>query len=351
MSPAGGSGAGPGAEGRAEGRSVRVPMPAALAARIAIAQLAASPESTRTDYKDDHEIDVSDGFPDGWEDDEPDPAHPIDDTIDVATPISRTRRPVIEFFKDAHGELGYRVAPRHPAVQGQLGQFGSETSFREWRHDKLAQLLIDRQPEAITAESPRQAYSLLVPMTQATIADEVTRTEKRGASTWISRNRDERVTCPWGTVPLEFFTWGIEEHKAKEYQQLLDVVHSDRTDASATSLARASLGEDGDPGAVERLRKLVTLARELHQQRFRVQRLRQSCIGWHDASIRPHVPARAADGTTGRGHDNTPGSLDDGAAVLDERLSRLLRGRGNELYRFAIAGWEPEGGNLWFLSR
>ena len=351
MSPAGGAGAVPIAGGRAEARPVRVPMPAALAARVAIAQVSASPESTSPGYEDHHEPDISDGFPDGWEGDEPDPARPIDDEIDDATPANQARRPIIEFFTDARGELGYRVAARHPAVQAQLGQFGSETSFREWRHDRLAQLLIDTQPEAIAANGPHQAYNLLVPMTQTAIADRVTRSEKPGASTWISRNRDELIGCPWGTVPLDFFTWGIEEQKAKEYQQLLDIVHSDHTGASAASLARAALGNDVDPSTVERLRKLVPLASELHQQGFRVEALRRSCVRWHDAAVKPYVPAGAAGGEADRRPGTANGAQNDDDDANDERLHRLLRGRGTELYRFAIAGWEPEGGDRWFLSR
>jgi len=284
------------------------------AGRYAVAQLSAMPESTADDYDDDHEPDIGDGWPDGWEDSEPDPAHPIDDA-DGAVRAPRRRRPAIEFFKRADGGLEHRVALGHPSARS--GALKGESSWlEEWR-DRLARVLIYSQPAAIGARTPREAYLCLTRMRQNYIAIQADVSEE-----WLSRHRADLISCPWGTVPLQFFTWGIEQSKAEHFQRLLDSVLDD-PDASNSRLSRDAAGD-------ESLRKLVPLARVLHDPGFRVARLRRNSCLWHD--------------------DAVAGSASDSEGDQDTRLREALKDRGMELYRFAIAGWKPKGGELWFMS-
>lgn len=310
-------------------RMVRV-----TAARYAVAQLSAMPESTSVDYDDDHEPDVSDGWPDGWEDPEPDPAHPIENTDDDGH-APRGRRPVIELFIDARGGLGHRVAPRHPASL--FGPLADELSELEDWQDALAQELISCQEKSIRANAPHEAYHRLDLWTQRDIANRVGRFN----ADWLSRHRADLIRCPWGTVPLQFFTWGIAQDRLKQYQRLLDLVLARDTPhdrATALALAGKIAHDSGDDDeretAVERLRKLVPLARELRGQRFRLAKLRRNCAAWHDAAIR----LAAGEGSTEQDKERV------------EKLNARLRARGMEFWRFAVAGWEPEGGDLWLRS-
>ena len=330
MSPAGGAGLAPVPQTGASARAGGVKIPSAWAARAAIASASAVPDSDDPDYDDDHEPDMSDGWPDGWEDQEPDPERPIDDEAGASVPVSRKRQPIISYHRTASGGLGYRVAARHPDVQAQSNLFGAEAALRESRHQKLAEFLLVEQWDAIAARGPRDAYRSLIPLAQNVIAYTVTPEE--GGSSWVSRSRDEVVECPWGTVPLDFFTWGIERSKADEYQKLLDAARLAPSDASPRSVARSALRDGATDKEVDRLRKLVPLALELWHQRRRLAELRQcrSCRRWHNDGIRV-----------------TPGPE---GAENDRRLARLLEKRGGNLYRFAIAGWEPEGGDRCLLT-
>ena len=296
------------------------------------------------ELEDDYEPDMSDGFADGWEGDESDPSSPIDDDQEAPVSFLGRSRPVVEFFKDAQRELAWRVAARPSSTQAQSSQLGSQPQLFGSRLERLAAFLIENQAPAIAATGPSEAYRLLRPMTQEYTAGRVT-PENRSDS-WVSKGRDQLILCPWGTVPLQFFAWGITHDKVRVYQSLLDLLYerfvSHRpakfNQSEYARLAVTMASQEKEDIAVHvsdgSVRKLVPIAWELvSRQRFRLAALRGSWESWHDDAILPDA-----------NRDDAPE-----LHQLDNPLNDLFKDRGVEMYRFAIAGWQPAAGDKWFL--
>lgn len=342
---------------------------------LAINDLSSEADNRYPEYDEEHEYDITDGIADGWLEDEPDGAHPIDDISESPASAESNRRCIIRFI-DKDG-LQYDLSPRHYNLQVSMdaGQAGDEVLIREERHARLANVLIEHQKDALAAETPRDAYLALVYMKQGDFNSTIaTEHEDDGSSTWLSRTGHEMIACQWGTVPQQFFFWAPRPaffDKALVFEELLDVAlarfhylasnkqdpearkrldefddkhipsYSDFLDnklPNSTSsefvpllhkekayLARRALVADSKKWSEVKaenspIKNLPPIAISVVSDlRFRIQILRKSYDRWHEDELRS-----------------------------DLALARATKGRGMELLQFAIAGWEPQFGETWY---
>ena len=333
------------------------------------------------EYGDDTESPLSDLYPDGWEDAEHDPAMSVDDWLDDSWRLSRNRRPIIRFFTVTNGALEYRLAERNRWAQARAVHVGKDITFREIEHHLLAQDLLHNQAPAISASDPRAAY----------------RVAKRiSGSSYRTKSRSELIECLWGSAPLQFLTkWPPEpaQHCEKltiydelfnllfarfsylitdgnnplsrkrllslpqdikidkrtyvSYLSYLEDAHKYSNSSKCIPLGRGEglflvrmalrddqiwneldeeIDEEGDhkENAVKSTAKVTATINELvSTHRYCIEALRRSPHNWTDDTLKSF-----------------------------ENLSHIVKGnRGMEVTRFAIAGWEPEHGNDWYIVR
>lgn len=354
--------------------------------REAIANLDTTDDPS-PEYGDDHAYDDDDRIADGWTEDDPDGIHPSNNDAESTISAESKHSYIIHFTNNLDDGLRCNLSTRSSKLQKRMdvGHAGAEVLIREERHARLAHILMEEQREAIKAKTPREAYRALIYMKQgdynSTVAPEQKRDEKNSTSTWLARTSHEMIACPWGTVPQQFFFWvptqdywvyirdedgvyirdddgnKVREHKEHVFdkrtvfQELLDValarfhkLASNKEDrearecsgdffpleeGEASDLARKALAVDKgyreadderQKKSRDSIRKLSKLANSIVSElRFRVDKLRRSCERWHDAEL-----------------------------IADAALADAKKGRGEELLRFAIAGWEPKVGELWY---
>ena len=260
------------------------------------------------DYEREADVDElpnGDGFPEGWEGDEPDA------DLDRMQPRSSQRRVMLGYRRAEGGRLELQLPPRSPHAEIDGRQFQLDPHLREQRLEALGTALLEMQYAALDASSPAEAFSLLTPMSMAALvsrANQLAGTGVKLNTTETSRDRDVVITTPWGKVPIQFFTWYVDEDRRPRYQQVLDIALVERPadPPTASALARSV----GDPS--DAFRKMIAQRDTLFVHRRRVAGLRRSPERWHD-----------------------------------DELDRLCTGRGQELFKFAIAGWEAPDGNEW----
>ena len=253
-----------------------------------------------------------------------DAATPYGDDPPVASGRLTRRRPAVSFFGDSSSSrsLKFEVEPPNPWLENLVadGTPWIENALDERRHRlfDLARALRDQQGEALTAPNPREAYLRLNSMSKRRLDDEMQLSESAG---WSSRNRAVLVACPWGTVPLDFFSWGLAGQRAGVYEALLTLVLGQNPQGNDSAIARRVLQEvPGTDHLKDTIRKLVPVAKGLATPRvaFHIATLRRSCLTWSDNAL-----------------ESNPS------------VSDVLKGRGKELARFAVAGWKE--GYEWIL--
>ena len=320
----------PGATRRAQPATRGRPTPEAAAgprlARTLAAQVSADDEYEPTDGNAllEADEDISEGWPDGWEGDEVDAATPYGDDPPLTSDHFTRQRPAVSFFGDSSSARGlkFEVEPPNPwlddLVAGRTPWIENALNERRRRLHDLARTLRYQQGEALTAPNPREAYLRLNSMSKRRLDDEMQLPHSGG---WSSRNRAVLVACPWGTVPLDFFSWGLAGERVDVYEALLTLVIGENTQGGNSAIARRVLQEvAGDDHLEDTIRKLVPVAKGLvtPEVAFHIATLRRSCLTWSDDAL-----------------ESNPS------------VAEVLKGRGKELARFAVAGWKK--GYEWTL--
>jgi len=313
---------------RAQPTAGSTPTPEAAAgprlARTIVAQAEDDYELRADEALSEFDEDIDEGWPEGWEGDEIDAASPYgDDPLRSANHFA-TPRPAVRFFGDSSSarSLNFEVEPPVPWLErlaaGRTPWIEDALNERRRRLESLALALRVLQGDALIAPDPRNAYRCLSAMSKSDLDAEM-RLPKSGG--WSSRNRAVLVACRWGTVPLDFFTWGLTGERAEIYETLLNlVIVQNDTDADSAIARRVLERVSGADYMQDSIRKLVPVARGLAtpEVAFHIAMLRRSCLTWSGDAL-----------------DCNPS------------VATVLKGRGKEMARFAVAGWER--GYEWIL--
>ena len=92
----------------------------------------------------------------------------------------------------------------------------------------LALALTDRQPDALRSASISQAFDNLADLTQRDLAGEVGVSES-----FISRERSLLIRCPFGTVPLQFFSLRRGQPSNRSAEAVVRYIEELRSGATA----------------------------------------------------------------------------------------------------------------------
>lgn len=320
--------ASPGATSRAQPTVRGQTAPEAAAgprlARTIVAQVEDDYEPRADDAVSEWDDDIGEGWPDGWEGGEVDAAALSDDDSPRTAYHCASPRPALTFFGDSSSSrtLSFEIDPPVSWLERLVDERTPwiEAALNERRHrlHRLALALRVLQGDALIAPDRRAAYLRLSTMSKRWLDDEMRLPDSSG---WTSRNRSVLVACPWGTVPLDFFTWGLTSERADIFESLLNLVIGEGVRDSDSSIARRVLQEVPRANPMRgSIRKLVPVAKGLAtpEVAYHIAMLRRSCLTWSGDAL-DYNPSVAA----------------------------ILKGRGKELARFAVAGWER--GYQWIL--